>query len=245
MAGDSHADPAIDITIMPGHMANLKPVTLGQMGSFIPTDEISPAPQAVEELPVDELWVPGVSESELPEFVEVPQDDDSVDMPTPVTMTKLKPIEDLTDQQFGQVCKAIEILYEEEDPETLTAGDCAYEYASQAINITDIEVLSCDRRVDNCVTNREDNIEEAAAPIGLCDGAHQAPNNCEINFAQVQSCLNLLKDSQAALAEEDICDVTVETVTHTRTLLNNHRKSLACLQKLEANCPAIALTDSE
>jgi hypothetical protein len=240
----SDTDTVGAISLIPNHPTTLNDLPLGALGDepFVPAEEISPeAPVVVDELPEEDLWAPDEDDAELPEFVEVPESDEGIDMPSPVSLTKLKPIEDLTAQQFSQVCKAIDIMYEDEEAGTLTKGACAYDYARQSFDQNDNETLACDRDLNNCFSDRVTESVDAHIPIGLCDDHQAVPANCEINFAQVQTCLTAHKTSQAALAEQDMCDLNIDTITEARTLIHDHFQAQKCLQKLENHCPALAL----
>lgn len=244
MGSESGPDAISAITLIPGDPTALNSLPLGALGDepFVPAEEISPdAPVVVDELPEEEFWAPDEDDAELPEFVEVPESEEGVDMPSPVNLTKLKPIEDLTAQQFSQVCKAIDIMYEDEEADALAKGACAYDYARQSFDQNDNEVLACDRELHDCYSDRETDTVDAHIPIGLCDGQQAVPANCEINFAQVQTCLTAHKTSQAALAEQDMCDLNIDTITEARSLIHDHFQAQKCLQKLEDHCPALAL----
>jgi hypothetical protein len=207
----------------------------GALGNtpLVAAEDVSPeAPRAVDELPEEDLWAPDEEDAELPEFVEVPEREEGIDMPTPVSLTKLKPIEDLTAQQFSQVCKAIDIMYEGEEANALAKGACAYDYARQSFDQNDNETLACDRELNDCFIDRETDTVDAHIPIGLCDDQHVVPANCEINFAQVQTCLTAYKTSQTALAEQDMCDLNIDTITEARSLIVDHFQAQKCLQKL-------------
>ena len=114
MAADNHGVGSIaSITEIAGHPTTLNGLPLGALGNepFVQAEDISPdEPRVVDELPEEDVWSPDEDNAELPEFAEVPESDEVVDMPTPVSLTKLMPLEDLTAQQFGQVCKAIDIM---------------------------------------------------------------------------------------------------------------------------------------
>ena len=224
----------------------LNGLPIGALGTtpFIAAGEIIPeAPTPVDELPQPDLWAPDEDNEEgIPDFTEVPEADDDVRMPNPVNVTSLAPLEELTDHQFGQVCKAIELLYEAQDAEALSEGECAFDYATGQFNSTDIEILACDRQVDECSRNADDS-QDAQIPIGLCKGEQVAPESCAVNFAQVQTCLTAHQNSQLALSEINVCDIDIDNLTATRSLINDHRQAVKCLQKLESHCPAIAFSE--
>ena len=231
-------------SLVASHATTLNGLPRGALGEslLVSADEVSPhAPVVVDELPEEDFWAPDEDEAELPDFVEVPESDDNINMPTPVSLTKLTPIEDLTAQQFSQVCKAIDIMYEDEEADTLAKGACAYDYARQSFDQNDNQVLACDRELNDCVNDRETDTVDAHIPIGLCDGQPVAPANCEINFAQVQACLTAHRTTQAALGNQDMCDLSIDTITEARSLIHDHFQAQKCLQKLEYHCPALAL----
>lgn len=248
MGSEADASAMRSITLIPNNPTSLNGLPLGALGNnpFVEADEISPeTPRVVDELPEEDFWAPDEDDAELPEFVEVPESDEGIDMPAPVSLTKLKPIEDLTAQQFNQVCKAIDIMYEDEEAGALAKGACAYDYARQGFDQNDNEVLACDRELNDCYSDRETDTVDAHIPIGLCDGQQAVPANCEINFAQVQTCLTAHKTSQARLADQNICDLSIDTITEARSLIHDHFQAQKCLQKLENHCPALALTIGE
>ena len=239
---DTRAFDASSLVI--DHATTLNGLPMGALGEalMVSADEVSPpAPMVVDELPEEDFWAPDEDEAELPDFVEVPNSDASINMPTPVSLTKLTPIEDLTDQQFNQVCKAIDIMYEDEEADTLAKGACTYNYARQTFDQHDNEVLACDRELNDCVTERETDTVDAHIPIGLCDGQQVAPANCEINFAQIQTCLTAHRTTQATLGNQDMCDLSIDTITEARSLIHDHFQAQKCLEKLEYHCPALAL----
>jgi hypothetical protein len=248
LSADGSSNPQASITNIPGPITTLNGLPVSARGnhSQIPVEEIRPAtPQIVEEPPEQEFWAPEDDESEIPDFIEVPEVDEGVTTPTPVSVMKRKPIQTLTSEEFDQVCKAIDIMYEDETAETLLQGACAYDYARQDFDQNDVELFSCERELDDCYDERTSDVADAHIPIALCGAVQAVPSNCEINFAQVQTCLTAHRDSQAALAQQNMCALNIDTITEARSLVHEHFQAQKCLQSLEHYCPALAVIDVE
>ena len=206
---------------------------------ILDADEIlPPRHEPLEKLPAPNFWHP-----------EDDQDDSSSQTPiieqdfTPVAtpFNKTRPIDQLTEVEFGLVCKAVDQLYESHDLTSLNVGGCAYDIAYQNIDFTRLDDNACGRYMDNCLSQHR----QFELPIGLCHERLQPPETCEVNYAQLQSCIQAVNDTQIDLAEEDICDAATDDITRTRVLLNQHNKARKCLTKLASHCPAIAPHDDE
>ena len=192
----------------------------------------------IEDQADEPFWIPGeANETEMPGVVDSPQPDEDPDLPATSSLNKRTPIKALSTGQFEWVCKALNTIYENADEVALSEGACTYKYASGHWSMFDLETVSCERELNHCY-------DEVALPhvtSALCDDSPAIPADCDINFVQIQTCLQNVHRTQVALAEQNVCEVTSETITHTRVLLNEHRKALHCLEKLENHCPSLKM----
>lgn len=222
-------DPSIDLF----HQYTLDKA-FGAERFIVDMDEISPQSfEPLEELPAPNFWHPEDDQDESPSETPV-MAEDFTPVATPFNTTR--PFDQLSNFEFGLVCKAIDHLYDAQDLEALSVGGCTYDIARHSLDFTQLDDNVCGRYMDNCLAQHQ----PFELPIGLCEARSQPPETCQVNYAQLQSCLQAVNATQAVLAEETICDTAIEDVTRTRVLLNQHYQARQCLTKLASHCPAIA-----
>jgi hypothetical protein len=137
----------------------------------------------------------------------------------------------LTPQAFASTCEALEKLYDQTDDSDSARGECKYELAMESDLLEVGSPSTCSAKIDNC----EQVHETELLPIALCDDIEEAPEDCSINQAQIESCLVQHIDSRLDLAQTEICDDSRDGLAALQTFRNAQK----CIEALADSCPSL------